>query len=56
MISFITQVKPSFKNAKKLGNKTENGKMMFIYQAYAAFKIWHGIEPEINDKVLNLFN
>ena len=44
------------KNAKKLGNKTENGKMMFIYQAYAAFKIWHGIEPEINDEVLNLFN
>ena len=44
------------KNAKKLGNKTENGKMMFIYQAFAAFKIWHGIEPEINDEVLNLFN
>ena len=26
---------------KKLGNKTENGKTMFIYQASAAFKIWH---------------
>ena len=26
------------KNDKKLGNKTENGNMMFIYQAYAALK------------------
>ena len=25
------------KNAKKLGNKTQNGKMMFIYQAYCSF-------------------
>ena len=37
-----------------LGNKTENGKMMFIYQAIAAFKIWHGLEPKINNDVIKL--
>lgn len=39
------------KNAKKLGNKTENGKRMFIYQAAAAFEIWHGVKPEINNEI-----
>ena len=39
------------KNAKKLGNKIENGKMMFVYQAAAAFKIWHGIYPNIDDEI-----
>ena len=41
--------------ARELGNKTENGKMMFIYQALAAFKIWHGIEPQIDAEVIKLF-
>ncbi len=27
---------------KKLGNKYENGKLMFIYQAVSAFNLWHG--------------
>jgi len=27
---------------KKLGNKYENGKLMFIYQAVTAFNLWHG--------------
>ena len=36
---------------KKLGNKYENGKLMFIYQAFLAFKLWHGIEPEINNEL-----
>ncbi len=40
---------------KKYGNITSNGKMMFIYQALAAFKIWHGIEPIINQQVLKIF-
>ena len=44
------------KNAKKLGNKTENGKLMFIYQALEAFKIWHGIEPQINSETLEILN
>ena len=34
--------------------KTENGKKMFIYQASEAFKIWHGLCPEIDDKVNKL--
>ena len=44
------------KNAKNLGNKTENGKKMFIYQAALAFKIWHGVQPEINEEVEKLLD
>ena len=25
---------------------------MFIYQAFEAFKLWHGIEPNINYEIL----
>ena len=39
--------------AKQLGNQIENGKMMFIYQAQLAFKIWHNLLPKINDKLLD---
>ena len=39
--------------AEELGNKIINGKMMFIYQAQLAFKIWHNIRPKINDKLLD---
>tara|TARA_B100001093_G_scaffold500169_1_gene550320 strand:+ start:1057 stop:1845 length:789 start_codon:yes stop_codon:yes gene_type:complete len=38
---------------KKLGGKIQNGKMMFIYQASAAFKIWHKITPKINNDLIN---
>ena len=44
------------KKAKGMGNKTENGKKMFIYQAAASFKIWHKIYPNIDegvDKILD---
>ena len=41
---------------KKLGNKYENGKLMFIYQAFSAFKLWHGIEPEVNSETLKLLD
>ena len=34
------------KTGKKLGNVTENGKLMFIYQAISAFNIWHGVRPK----------
>jgi len=38
---------------EELGNKIENGKMMFIYQAQLAFKIWHNILPDVNVKLLD---
>ena len=44
------------KTAKNLGNDTENGKKMFIYQAAEAFNIWHGIKPDINQEVDELLD
>ena len=38
---------------EKLGNKIKNGKMMFIYQAQLAFKIWHNILPKVKDNLLD---
>ena len=40
------------KEGKKLGNRSENGKLMFIYQAADAFRLWHGIEPIINNETI----
>ena len=42
------------KKAKAYGNRTENGKMMFIYQAHQAFTIWHKLMPKIDDDVIKL--
>ena len=44
------------KTGKKLGNTVENGKLMFIYQAFLAFNLWHEIEPKINNEVIKLLN
>ena len=44
------------KRAKLFGNRTENGKMMFIYQAHQAFTIWHKLMPQINDETINLLD
>ena len=44
------------KRAKLFGNKTENGKMMFIYQAHQAFTIWHKSMPEIDEETKNLLD
>tara|TARA_B100001057_G_scaffold372869_1_gene377221 strand:+ start:1422 stop:2216 length:795 start_codon:yes stop_codon:yes gene_type:complete len=44
------------KSGREMGNKTENGEKMFIYQAYLAFNIWHGFEPNVDDKVTELIN
>ncbi len=44
------------KIGKKSGNIAINGKLMFVYQAFMAFNIWHGVKPDINDKVLNLLD
>ena len=42
--------------AKKLNNKIQNGNMMFIYQAYLAFSIWHDLKPKIDNNVVNLLS
>jgi len=44
------------KIGKSLGNKTLNGKLMFVYQAISAFNIWHGLEPEINQDIINFLD
>ena len=44
------------KIGKKLGNKYENGKLMFIYQALSSFKLWHGVEPTINNETTELLD
>ena len=44
------------KVGKKMGNRIENGKSMFVYQAFAAFKIWHGIQPKINKEVIEILD
>tara|TARA_B100000282_G_C31718469_1_gene484720 strand:+ start:189 stop:986 length:798 start_codon:yes stop_codon:yes gene_type:complete len=43
-------------NAKKRGHKTQNGLLMFLYQASEAFKKWHKIEPKIDKNLLNFLN
>ena len=44
------------KAGRKLGNMTENGKLMFIYQAISAFNIWHGVRPTVNDEVIKFLD
>ena len=44
------------KTAKKKGYSTENGKLMFLYQASSAFNTWHGIQPDISDEVIKLLD
>ena len=44
------------KRAKLFGNKTENGKMMFIYQAHQAFTIWNKLMPDIDDETIKLLD
>ena len=43
-------------SAKKHGHKTENGKMMFIYQAHQAFAIWNKILPRLKDDTIKLLD
>ena len=44
------------KTGKQLGNIFENGKLMFVYQAFLAFKLWHDVEPTINTETIKLLN
>ena len=44
------------RTGKNLGCQVFNGKMMFIYQAFEAFKLWHKIKPEINEELKNFLD
>jgi len=44
------------KMGRELGNKTLNGKLMFIYQAASAFNIWHDQKPEVDENVIKLLD
>ena len=44
------------KKGKQLGHQTENGKMMFVYQAHQAFTVWHKLMPVIDNKTIELLN
>ena len=44
------------KKARLRGNKTMNGKMMFLNQAKYAFNIWTNVMPEIDDEVIKLLD
>ena len=44
------------KKAKEFNNQTENGKMMFIYQASHAFMLWHKIAPTIDEETIGLLD
>ena len=42
------------KDAKLNGNKTENGRMMFIYQAHQSFALWNKVLPKIDDETIEI--
>ena len=42
------------KNAKLNGNKTENGKMMFVYQAHQSFAMWNKVLPKIDKDTIEI--
>ena len=42
--------------ARQFSNQTENGKMMFIYQAHQAFTIWHKTMPKIDEETIKLLD
>ncbi len=42
------------RKAKENGNKIENGKLMFIYQANQSFSIWNNVIPKIDREVFKI--
>ena len=42
------------KDAKVNGNKTENGRMMFIYQAHQSFALWNKVLPKIDEETIEI--
>ena len=53
MMLYIIHFKQNFLDAgKKNGNKIENGLNMFFFRDKQAFNIWHKVEPEINEELM----
>ena len=44
------------RTGKSLGCQVSNGKMMFIFQAFEAFKLWHKVKPKIDDELKNFLD
>ena len=44
------------RTGKNLGCQVSNGKMMFIYQAFEAFKLWHKVKPKIDYELKNFLD
>jgi shikimate dehydrogenase len=44
------------KIGRETGNKTLNGKLMFIYQALSAFNIWHKKKPDVDENVFKILD
>ena len=42
------------KDARISGNKTENGRMMFVYQAHQSFALWNKVLPKIDDETIEI--
>ena len=42
------------KDARISGNKTENGRMMFIYQAHQSFALWNKVLPKIDEETIEI--
>ena len=42
------------KEANLSGNKTENGRMMFIYQAHQSFALWNKVLPKIDEETIEI--
>ena len=50
----ILEIFALFVFAKLKGNKTENGRMMFIYQAHQSFALWNKVLPKINEETIDI--
>ena len=46
----------TIKFLKDKGKRVFNGLDMFIYQGQKSFYLWHKINPEIDDKLVELLN
>ena len=49
-----SQTKFLIEAGKNFNNKTKNGLGMFIYQARESFKIWNGVEPNVDEKIYTI--